>query len=123
MSNTPLKLDSQSLTSIIGKTVYFVLTILITIIGYLITDKLNNIQKRLEKIDVLEERVETLNKSQIQIMTHLKIPVPDYLFSTMYINHRNGNNLPIPFNNDNYVKNYLYKNDELKTRAIRSKRC
>jgi hypothetical protein len=66
------------------KLVYIIVTVLVSIVGYFITDKLKQIDNKLEKIEKLEEKVQALNKSQIQIMTHLKIPIPDYLYTSVY---------------------------------------
>lgn len=65
------------------KLVFIALSCLVSIVGYFITDKLKQIERKLEKIDQLEQKVQALNKSQIQIMTHLKIPIPDYLYTSV----------------------------------------
>lgn len=83
---TEKKLESGIFGNYFLKLLFIILTGLVSIVGYFITDKLKQINNKLEKIDQLEQKVQALNKSQIQIMTHLKIPIPDYLYTSIYSN-------------------------------------
>lgn len=58
------------------------ITVLLSALTWFITDKMKTFESQFEKLDKVEQKVENLNKSQIQIMTFLKIPVPPYLFSS-----------------------------------------
>jgi hypothetical protein len=66
------------------KLLFVLITTLFAIVSWFVTDKLKQMEKQLDKIDKLEEKVQALNKSQIQIMTHLRIPIPDYLYTACY---------------------------------------
>jgi hypothetical protein len=57
------------------------MTILLSVVSFFIVDKLRTFEAQFEKLDKVEQKIENITKSQVQIMTYLKIPVPAYLFS------------------------------------------
>jgi len=120
MSSRTSESINSTIQSTFNKVGGYIFVILLGIIGWFINNKLSEIETKLQKIDLLEQRVETLNKSQIQIMTHLKVPVPDYLFGQSYID----NHIPIYPNSESviFVKNYLVSLDEKKRKIFREKK-
>jgi hypothetical protein len=88
----------QQLNSISLKAITIAFSLLFGLIGWFVNNKLTEIEQKLDKIEQIEDKVQTLTKSQIQIMTHLNIPIPDYLFSSAYCN-------PIMMNRQNFPKN------------------
>lgn len=108
---------------IVGKIISTILGIMIAIIGYFLADKLQQIETELKKIDVVDEKVQRLTKSQIQIMAHLKIPVPNYLFVVEEMHKENQNPLPKPFApNKDFIKSELnFVQTEKKYRATKHK--
>lgn len=105
------KIESGLFGNYFLKLVYIILTVLVSIIGYFITDKLRQIDSKLEKIEQLEQKVQALNKSQIQIMTHLKIPIPDYLYTAVYQNHNFPKSSDIPYNSGDKKSEYFVAAD------------
>jgi hypothetical protein len=119
MSSRSSENTNTTIISTFNKVIGYVFALLLAIIGWFINNKLSEIELKLQKIESLEQRVETLNKSQIQIMTHLKIPVPDYLFGQAY-------NEKFPFypypKNVIYLKNYMFAIDDKRKKLQRERK-
>jgi hypothetical protein len=119
-------MDKKTETGLFGnyflKLLFIVLSCLVGIVGYFITDKLKQIDNKLEKIDQLEQKVQALNKSQIQIMTHLKIPIPDYLYTTVYKNASPFSHPALPKSEENIKYQYLAVEINKKHKFMRDRR-
>lgn len=87
--------NNQGIHQMTSKLLLGFCTTLLAILAWFLIDKINYFEKQIDKLDV---KIENVTKGQIQIMTNLNIPIPEYFFKKVGTGIPNSNT-PLPVNN------------------------